>query len=171
MAQKVVVGQEIALAQVGKVVGIATHAGLLEAMLRINTSLFPSVATQYVVVGQETLSSCEVFPSGDVSIGMIAPLIVPEPKTLTEGVFSCKVDSDTLEVCDEDQPEDAIEVTASSPTINTIAVTVPIRRRISDSTLVPFLCVHSVPVILAHSHTVLLNLVITPRIFSCICTV
>ena len=63
----------------------------------------------------------------------------PAELTLTEGVFSCKVDSETLEVCDEDQPEDAIEVTASRLTMNTIAVMVPIRRRISDSTLVPFL--------------------------------
>ena len=62
----------------------------------------------------------------------------PVELTLKDGVFSCRVDSETLEVCDEDQPEDAIEVTASSPTINTIAVTVPIRLRISDSTLVPF---------------------------------
>ena len=60
----------------------------------------------------------------------------PAELTLKDGVFSCRVDSETLEVCDEDQPEDAIEVTASSPTISTIALTVPIRRRISDSTLV-----------------------------------
>ena len=90
---------------------------------------------QNVVVGQDTtaeLTHCGIDVPADHPGGTGVD-------TPTLGAVSCKVDSETLEVCDEDQPEDAIEVIASRLTMNTMAVTVPIRRRISDSTLVPFL--------------------------------
>ena len=89
---------------------------------------------QNVVVGQDTtaeLTHCGIDVPADHPGGTGV-------ETLTLGAVSCNVDNETLEVCDADQPDDAIEVTANSPTMNTMAVTVPIRRRISDSTLVPF---------------------------------